>query len=164
MFYHIDKNLIESLKLQVEKDKKEFHIFPYQNFVGYWHKLIYAFEIMNESLIYLTYNNNSIFKAEYANHTEIFFADSWYENNSLVWIGNWYLNFTLIPFASDMSSTIILNDIFLVKMSLNYDFFYKRLFFGTVSEILQFEQYLCFNSNLQILFVYFPLASILHYI
>ena len=82
-------------------------------------------EATNESLIYLTYNNNSIINAEYANHTEIFTAQSgYYDNNSRYWEGNWYLNFTLIPFAPNSSSTIGLNDIFLVKMNLYYHHYY----------------------------------------
>jgi len=152
-YYHIDRDLIESLKLKVEDDKEKFHFWPF-----YSHKLYYSLEATNESLIYLTYNNNSIIKAEYANHTEIFAAWSdYYENNSLFWVGNWYLNFTHIPFASNMSSTIILNDIILVKMNLYYDYVY-----GNVgAETLRIEQFLCFNSNLQTMFVYFPLVGMI---
>jgi len=106
-------------------------------------------------LIYLSYNNNSIIKAEYANQTEIFTADwDYYENNTLFWTGHWYLNFTQIPFAPNMSSTIILSNIFLVKMSLEYDI---ALGFGG-SENLKIEQFLIFNSNFQIMFVYIPLS------
>ena len=64
--YHIDREFIESLKLQIEDDKKKFHFYPF-----FSHNFIYSLEVTNESLIYLTYNNNSIIKAEYANHTEI---------------------------------------------------------------------------------------------
>ncbi len=152
-YYHIDRDLIESLKLKVEDDKEKFHFWPF-----YSHKLFYSLEATNESLIYLTYNNNSIIKAEYANHTEIFAAWSdYYENNSLFWVGNWYLNFTYIPFASNISSTIILNDIILVKMNLYYDYVYGNL--GV--ETLRIDQFLCFNSNLQTLFVYFPLVGMI---
>lgn len=152
-YYHIDRELTESLRLKVEADKEKFHFWP-----SYSHKLIYSLEATNESLIYLTYNNNSIIKADYANHTEIFAARSrHYENNSLYWEGNWYLNFTHIPFSSNMSSTIILNDIILVKMNLYYDYVY-----GNVgAEFLRIEQFLCFNSNLQTIFVYFPLVGML---
>ncbi len=57
-------------------------------------------------------------------------------------LGNWYLNFTQIPFAPNTSSTIILNDIFLVKMNLNYSHDYGL----GGSEGLSIEQYLGFNS------------------
>lgn len=152
-YYHIDEDLLESLKLKVEDDKEKFHFWPF-----YSHKLFYSLEATNESLIHLTYNNNSIIRAEYANHTEIF--ASWsdhYENNSLFWVGNWYLNFTHIPFASNMSSNIILNDIILVKMNLYYDYVYGNL----GAETLRIEQFLCFNSNLQTMFVYFPLVGMI---
>ena len=72
-------------------------------------------------------------------------------------MGNWYLNFTHIPFAPNSSSTIVLYDIFLVKMNLYYDYVY-----GNVgAETLRIEQFLCFNSNLQTIFVYFPLEGML---
>jgi len=148
---HIDREFIESLKLRIEEDKKKIHLFPFheQNF-------IYSLEVTNESLIYLTYNNNSIIKAEYADHTEIFTAE-WdhYENGTLFWLGNWFLNFTQIPFAPNMSSTIILSNIFLVKMNLHYKYVYSL---GD-SEALTIEQFLIFNSNFQTVFVYTPLRS-----
>ncbi len=147
---YIDIEFIESLKLKIDKDKEKFHLDPF------YHRIfIYSFEVTNESLIYLTYNNNSIIKAEYANQTEIFTADwDYYENNTLFWAGHWYLNFTQIPFAPNMSSTIILSNIFLVKMSLEYDIAWG---FG-VAENLKIMQFLIFNSNFQIMSVYIPFA------
>ncbi len=149
---YIDREFIESLKLKIDKDKEKFHLAPsYQ-----YHRIfIYSLEVSNESLIYLTYNNNSIIKAEHANQTEIFTADlDYYENNSSLWAGHWYLNFTQIPFAPNTSSTIILSNIFLVKMNLEYDI---ALGFGA-SEHLTIEQFLIFNSNFQIMLVYIPLS------
>ena len=150
-YYHIDRDFIESLKLKIENDQKKFHFNP---FLG--HILLYSLEATNESLIYLTYNNNSIIKADFADHTEIFAArSSYYENHSLYWVENWYLNFTHIPFAFNTSSTVILNDIILVKMNLHYDYVY-----GNVgAEGLIIEQFLCFNNDLQIMFIYFPLRG-----
>jgi len=150
--YHIDRKFIESLKLQIEKDKEKFHFYPFFN-----HIFTYSLEVSNESLIYLTYNNNSIIKAEYADHTEIFTAMwSRYDNNSLFVLGNWYLSFTQIPFAPNMSSTIILNNILLVKMNLKYNYDYSL---GN-SEGIIIEQFLIFNSNFQTMFVYIPIASL----
>ena len=151
--YHFDREFIESLKLQIEDDNKIFHFYP-----SFSHNFIYSLEVTNESLIYLTYNNNSIIKAEYANHTEIFAArSSHYDNDLLYWEGNWYLNFTHIPFAPNSSSTIVLNDIFLVKMNLKYH--YKYGLGG--GEDLRIDQFLCFNSNFQTMFVYIPLAFLI---
>ncbi len=150
--YRIDREFIESLKLQIEDDKKRFHFYP-----SYSRSFVYSVEVTNESLIYLTYNNNSIIKAEYANHTEIFAARSvHYNNNPLYWVGNWYLNFTHIPFAPNISSIIVLNDIFLVKMNLYYEYYHN---IGG-SQGLIIEQFLCFNSNFQTMLVYFPLTSL----
>ena len=126
--YRIDREFIESLKLQIEDDKKRFHFYP-----SYSRSFVYSVEVTNESLIYLTYNNNSIIKAEYANHTEIFAARSvHYNNNPLYWVGNWYL----------------------VKMNLYYEYCYN---IGG-SQGLIIEQFLCFNSNFQTTLVYFPLT------
>jgi len=150
-YLHIDREFIESLKLQIEGDKKRFHFYPYFD-----HYFIYSVEVTNESLIHLTYNNNSIIKAEYANHTEIFVAQSVnYNNNPLYWKGNWYLNFTHIPFAPNSSSTFVLNDVFLVKMNLHYEYHYNL----GESKGTIIDQFLCFNSNFQLMFVYFPLRS-----
>jgi len=147
--YHIDREFIESLKLKIDGDKEKFHLFPFHQ-----QNLIYSLEVSNESLIYLTYNNNSIIKAEYADHTEIFAAEwGYYENNSLFWVGNWYLNFTQIPFAPNISSTIILSNIFMVKMNLHYKYDHGL----GESEALRMEQFLIFNSNFQTVFVYNPL-------
>ena len=148
IYHHIDREFIESLKLQIEDDEKRFHFYPH-----FSHYFIYSVEVTNESLIYLTYNNNSIIKAEYANHTEVFTAQS--NNNPLYWLGNWYLNFTHIPFAPNSSSIIVLNDIFLVKMNLYYEYHYN---FGESRGTI-IDQFLCFNSNFQLILVYFPLRS-----
>ena len=150
-YYPIDRIFLESLRIKIEEDKKKFQIFPFHELI-----FIYSFEVTNESLIYLTYNNNSIIKAEYADHTEIFTA-SWgqWGDNPPHWEGNWYLNFTQIPFALNLSSTIPLNNIFLVKMNLIYNdvFNYWRASFLTI------EQNLFFNSDFQVMLVYFPMES-----
>ena len=150
--HHIDRDFLEFLKLGIEEDKTKFHLFPF-----YSHNFIYSLEATNESLIYLTYNNNSIIKAEYANHSEIFTAQiGHYDNSSLYWEGYWYLNFTLIPYAPNSSSTIGLNDIFLVKMNLYY---HQDYMFGGVID-LSIKPYLCFNSKYQVMFVYFTYISV----
>jgi hypothetical protein len=115
-------------------------------------------EAINESLLYFSYNNDSIIKLEDETHTEIFSArENHYENSSTFWEGSWYLNFTLIPFSFDLNSTIQLNDSILIKMNLVYDHVY-----GNVgAESLLIKQFLCFNSNFQIIFVFIPLTSLI---
>jgi hypothetical protein len=148
--YHIDNELITSLKHQIESDKNKFHFYPF-----FSHNFNYRLEITNESLMYLTYENNSIIKGEYLNHTEIFSAQSGhYSNSSLFWEGNWYLNFTQIPFTPKESSVIQLNNTILVRMDLKYHFSYGL---GGMED-LRIEQFLCFNSYFQTIFVYFPLV------
>jgi len=151
-YYHIDRVFLESLKIEIEEDKKKFQIFP-----SHKRYFIYSLEVSNESLIYLTYNNNSIIKAEHADHTEIFRADwaQWGDSYPRYWTGNWYLNFTQIPFALNESSTVMLNNIFLVKMNLIYNYVLNA--WG--GQYLRIEQYLFFNSDFQVMLVYFPLAS-----
>ncbi len=148
---YIDRIFLESLKLQIDGDKKKFHFFPFHqlNFIS-------SLDVSNESLIYLTYNNNTIIKAEYTDHTEIFTAGiGQWGNNPPFWMGNWYLNFTHIPYALNESSTIMLSNIFLVKMNLKYD--WVASFWG--ASYLTIEQYLVFNTDFQILFVFLPLES-----
>ncbi|KKL73415.1 hypothetical protein LCGC14_2075150 [marine sediment metagenome] len=150
-YYHIDRVFLESIKMEIEEDKKKFQIFPFHELY-----LIYSLEVSNESLIYLTYNNNSIIKAEHADHTDIFTA-RWvrWEDNPPNWIGNWYLNFTQIPFALNDSSTIMLSNIFLVKMNL----IFHDVFNYWTASFLTIEQYLFFNSDFQVMLVYFPIES-----
>ncbi len=153
-YSYIDKEFIESLKLQIDKEKKKFHLYT-----GDHYSFIYSMEVTNESLIYLTYNNNNIIKAEYANHTEIFSVDRVWDYNynryTPNWEGIWYLNFTQIPFAPTNSSTISLNDTSLVKMNLEYHYSCGWACSGDV----RIEQYLCFNSDIQMIFVYAPFSS-----
>ena len=103
-YYHIDREFVDFLKVNIDEDKERFYVYPF-----FHHHFSYSLEVTNQSLVFLTYNNNSIIKAEYQNHTEIF--------ASQMGLGNWYLNFTQIPFAPNTSSTIILNDIFLKNTS-----------------------------------------------
>jgi hypothetical protein len=153
-YTNIDREIIESLKMQIDKEKKKFHLDT-----GERYNFIYSVEVTNESLIYLTYNNNNVIKAEYSNHTEIFAADRvWDYNHNMYtsnWEGNWYLNFTQIPFTPTSLSTIVLNDTFLVKMNLEYDYSCGFACSGNV----RMEQFLCFNSNIQTIFIYFPFSS-----
>jgi len=54
VYYHIDRDFIDSLKLAINKDKEKFHFYPF-----FGHSFIYSLEVSNESLVFLTYNNNS---------------------------------------------------------------------------------------------------------
>ncbi|MHA2008516.1 MAG: hypothetical protein ACW980_14450 [Promethearchaeota archaeon] len=150
--YYIDREYIESLKQQIEHDKNKFHFYPF-----FTHDFTYSLEATNESLIYLKYNNGAIIKAENENQTEIFSARrSHYDNGASFWQGNWFLNFTQIPFAPTSPSTIMLNNTILVKMYLRHHYDYNL---GGSTGVLS-EQFLCFNSNFHIMFVYIPPVAV----
>lgn len=147
-FYHIDNDFIVNLKSKISNDHEGFHLYPF-----YEHHFVYSFEATDESLLFFTYNNNSIIKLEDQAHTEIFSAhERNYENSSTFWEGSWYLNFTLIPFSSDLNSIIQLNNSILTKMDVHYEYDYAL---GEANSLI-IEQFLCFNSNYQIIFVYIP--------
>ncbi|MFX1278151.1 MAG: hypothetical protein ACFFA3_01965 [Promethearchaeota archaeon] len=135
--YQIDRFIVEDLKLKIDDDKEKFHFYPY-----YKHVLIYSLKATNESLIYLTYNNSLIIKADYENQTEIFTTQR-----------DCYLNFTLIPPPSNNSSIIVLNEVVLVRMNLKYNHVYNSL----GAKIIEIEQFLCLNSNFDIIFICIPL-------
>jgi hypothetical protein len=143
--HFIDRQYIESLMLKIEIDKRRLHLFP-----AYERNFIYTVITTNESLIHLTYNNNAIIKAEYANQTEIYKTSlAFWDNNSLHWVGTWYLNFSHIPFALNESTTIMLSNIILVKMNLKYN----QVINFWESSYLTIDQYLFFNTDFQIMFV-----------
>ena len=149
-YTNIDRELIESLKYKIDREKKKFHIFP-----GDRHNLIYSVDVSNESLIYLTYNYDNIIKAEYSNQTEIFAANRCWDYNSNQytsdWEGNWYLNLTQLPLRYN-SYTIAINNSILVRMNLEYHYCCGFACYGDI----RMEQFLCFNSKLETVFVYFP--------
>ena len=152
--YHIDRDFISHLKSEISADRDNFHFYPF-----YGHNFAYSLEATNHSLMYLTYNNYSIMKAEDATHSEIFRSfEHYYDNNSLFWEGSWFLNFTLLPFCYGLTSTLPINNSILVKMNLHYDYDYG---FGFGAEDLVIEQFLCFDSNFQIIFVCIPFAVLI---
>lgn len=147
---HLDREYIESLKEQIEEDRKKFHVF-----MSYKHTFNYSFRAIYEFSIVLSYNNNSIIGAEYRNEEDIFIA----ENSSSFsethfWMGIWYINFSQIPYTPNSKSIISLNNVFLVNMYLEYDHSYANV----GAEYYEIKQFLCFNSNLHLLFVYIPLT------
>ena len=57
-------------------------------------------------------------KAQYENYEDIFIVERIY--NAEKGVGNWYINFTKVPYVVNQTS-ISLNNTFLVKMTLIYD-------------------------------------------
>ena len=150
-FYHIENDFIANLKTKIINDREKFHIFPF-----YGHNFVYSLEATNESLIYATYNNDSIIKLEDSTHSEIFNnLFGYHEGNPIFRDDYFYVNFSIIPFALDLNSTIQINNSIIVKMNLDYDYDYGI----NGAEDIIVEQYLCFNSNYTIIFISFPKAS-----
>lgn len=150
---YIDRERINSLKQRIERDKSAFHIFH-----SYKHNFNYSFNATNESIIRLTYNNNSIIEATYEDGKKIFTAENSSEfSENLFWMGIWYLNFSQIPYPSNEQTTVTLNNVFLVKMSFKYAHFYANL----GAQFYEIRQFIAFNSDLEPIFVYLPLTEIL---
>jgi hypothetical protein len=146
-FNYIDREFIDFLKGKINRDNKRFHLWP-----GYYHNFIYIFNTTEESKLYFSYNNNTIFNATYENQKAIFIVDP---PSEFYFIGSWFINFTQVPHVVNQSSTILLNNTILVKMILKYDHLY-----GNVGgEFYQIEQYVILNSSLHVIFIYTPHTS-----
>ncbi len=150
---YINGEYVDYLKKKVDRDFSMFHWWPYHS-----HTLTYLFETTEESLLYFTYNNTIIFKVQNENNEEIFNIESsdnhCYGDDKLC--GSWYINFSQVPHTSNPASTVVLNDVVLVKMTLEY--FYGYGFLG--AEYFKIEQFVVLDSNLQIIFVYIPYAAL----
>ena len=85
---------MDYLKEKVDRDYLTFHWWP-----AHYHYFTYFFEATEESLLYFTYNNTTIFRAEYENYEEIFNIES--SDNYCYWeeklCGSWYINYTQVP-------------------------------------------------------------------
>ncbi len=66
-------------------------------------------------------------------------------------VGNWYINFTQIPYEVNQTSIVLFNT-FLVKIILTYDYA-----FGNVGGIFyEVEQFLVLDANFRVIFIYIP--------
>jgi hypothetical protein len=137
----INTNLIHTLRKHIENDTK----FHWDLF--YEHFLQYHFFAKNQQVIYLTYNNDTIFDLN----------DK--ENNSLISVrrNSWgdvacYVNFTRLPYVYNENSTILLEDIIFIEMDLNYGYYCGSLC-GLWYEI---HQYLILSLTLDVLAIYLP--------
>ena len=88
------------------------------------------------------------------NYENIFVVERHYNIKKI--IGNWYINFTQIPYVVNQTS-ISLNNTFLVKMILKLDYL-----FGNVGGIFyEVEQFLVLDTKFQIIFIYIPLFQVI---
>jgi len=154
---YIDKEYLDYLKGKIIKNRARFHWW-----LGYHYKIVYKFAATMVSKLYITYNNITIFNTTNENQetlfdigiSEVYIPDAlprWVNS-----IGYFYINFTQIPYVNNLSLTLVLNNIILVKMTLDYDHLYGNL----GGEFFQIKQFVMFNSNIQVIFIYSPHTSI----
>lgn len=147
--HYINRKYIESLKKDLFSDSKRFHWW-----LGHYHYLYYTFNVTEESRLYFTYNNNTMIRAQYENYEDIFVVVRNYNTKKRV--GNWYINFTQVPYVVNLIS-ISLNNTFLVRMILKYDYL-----FGNVGGIFyEVEHFLVLDANFQIIFIYIPQVHVM---
>jgi len=145
-FQYIDSEYLDYLNQFINRELSSFHLWPF-----YYNYITYTFNATEVSKLYLTYNNDTIFETTYENNDTIFEADKF----NGYWMGSWYINFTQIPYVPISQSTIILNDSFLVQMTLSHRF---DITLGE-SGWITLNQFLILDSNLQIIIVYIPLRD-----
>jgi hypothetical protein len=138
---YIHRGCIEYLKDLINRDRRKIFFSP-----GYYHNLNYKFNATEQEKLYLSYSNTTIFNATYESSKEVFLVP-WSDFHSTFY-GNWYINFTYVPYVFNHSNTILLENIILVNMFLHYSI---SRFAGEGHLI---NQYIGLSSNLQIIFIY----------
>ena len=142
--FYLNENFLNFLKQKINKDQMRIHILPL-----YERNFVYVFKATIENIIFLIHEGNTIKKAEFEDHSEIFNSAQWYYPDDYYlpyFPDNGYLNSSLIG----GSSPNLLQDVILIKMSLDYN--YCDGFVGALN--FKMQQYICLNSALQILFIY----------
>ncbi len=142
----INRTFINNLMQDIDQAAIEFHWWPF-----YTYNFIYTFKATFESRLYLKYNNNTIYWANYGNNVTIFPSANHYDENLGI---SWYINFSQVPTVPGTYFEISLNNTYLVIMSLEYNYLCGSLC-GLWYEI---EQYIILDSNLQIICIYIPFS------
>jgi len=147
---YINREYIDYQKQEISADSMRFHFW-----FGQRHYFDYVFEATSESRLNLTYVNNTILKAQYETLEDVFVVDSRYYHFTKIWYGNWYINFTLVPYVVNETS-ISLNNTILIKMTLNHGYVLSPL----AGVWISISQFIVLNENLQIIFIYVPRVGI----
>ncbi|MHA1988484.1 MAG: hypothetical protein ACW98D_17780 [Promethearchaeota archaeon] len=143
---YINREYINYQKREISADSMRFHFW-----FGQRHYFDYVFEATSEPRLNLTYVNNTIIKAQYETLEDIFVVNSRYYHFTKIWYGNWYINFTQVPYMVNETS-ITLNNTILIKMSLNHVYVLSSL----AGIWIDINQYIVLNENLQVIFIYVP--------
>ena len=116
---------------------------------------MYTFNATEQSRLYFAYSNTKIYNATYETKEELFVVD--YDREYYDYAGNWYINFTYVPIVADEPIIIPLNNTILVKMFVEYDYLYGNM----GGEFYQITQFIALSSDLQIIFIYVPLTTMI---
>lgn len=147
---YINREYLEYQKQDISDDSKKFHWW-----FGHRHYFNYALKASMELKLYFTYVNNTIIKAQYETLEDIFVVDSDYYYFTEIRYGNWYINFTQVPYVVNETS-ISLNNTILIKMTLNHGYALSPL----AGVWININQFIVLNENLQVIFIYVPQVGI----
>jgi hypothetical protein len=139
-FNYINRDCIEYIKSKINEDRQKFY------FAFYRHCLLYRFNETERSKVFFSYNYTTIFNATNHNNETIFSVD--YNEYYRSYIGSWYINFTQVPNVLNKSYTLLLKNIILIKMLVDYSI---TRYAGEGHYI---RQYIALSSDLQVIFIY----------
>lgn len=141
----VNADFVRFLKNRIENDRK----FHWETFYG--HDLRYFFIAENQTKLYLTYNNNTIFTVKDQNNQLLLSVKNY------SWTSNaWYLNFTQLSYVSSGNTTIILSDAIFIEINLEYGYSC-----GNVCALYySIDQYLVLSSNLDVLMIFIPYRGV----
>ncbi|MFX1498878.1 MAG: hypothetical protein ACFFBH_15240 [Promethearchaeota archaeon] len=144
---YVDRNLINFLKSRIETDTGSWWRGLYSLFGGDYHQYLrYSFSGDNQSKLYLTYNNNTIFDLKDQNNQSLLLK----VEGSGELDFRWFLNFTYIPYVYDNMSTLDLSELIFIKINLEYEWV------GSYALFHQYliNQYLLLNKNLDVILIF----------
>lgn len=141
----IDSDFVRYLKGRIENDTK----FHWEMFYG--HHLRYFFIAENQSKLYLSYSNNTIFNVKDQNNQSLLSVENYYWTDI-----EWYLNFTQLSYVYSENTTILLNNVIFIEMYLDYGYHCGSLCALDYS----IDQYLVLSTNLDALMIFIPYRGV----
>ncbi|MFX1573683.1 MAG: hypothetical protein ACFFB0_13115 [Promethearchaeota archaeon] len=137
----IDVDFICFLKGRIENDTK----FHWEMF--YKHFLRYVVIAEENSELYLSYNNNTIFNVKDQNNQSLLSVESYLSADIA-----WYLNFTQLSNVYSDTTTILLSNVIFIEMYLDYGYYC-----GNVCGLwYSIDQFLVLSHNLDVLMIFIP--------
>lgn len=146
-YNYMDREYLSYLIDNVNAYFREVKIFP-----GYFY-LTYFFNATEQTRIYLTYNNDTVFRAQFeGNEDNILLGKYPYSCYSGLYAGSWFINFSQVPYVLNESAVIPLNDIILVQITVEYD----HLFGNVGGVFFTIKQTVILNTNRDIILIFIP--------